>query len=962
MNVNETLHGFRLLYKQELPEIKATLYRMEYEKNGADLCYLDRKDENMSFCIGFKTIPQDSTGVFHIIEHSVLNGSRKYPVREPFVELLKSSMQTFLNAMTYPDKTVYPVASRNKQDFLNLIDVYMDAVLHPLSVENPHAFRQEGWHYELENPEDTLRYNGVVFNEMKGAYSDPDDVLSTEMGALLFPDTCYRFSSGGDPEVIPDLTYENYLASHARFYHPSNSRIFLDGSIDLDAVLGKLDGFLAPYDRIDPDADIAMQAPVHPEEKIVPYEVSPDEAGANRAILARGWVYGDFSEKEKSLAGSILTEMLCGSNEAPLTAALLNAGLCEDVEFSQQDGIQQLYTVLLVRNADPAKRGEIWQLVEDTFRKLAHDGLDHARLHAILNHIEFSTREKDFGSFPKGLAFALNSYDSWLYGGDPAQNFAFDETFAAIRAMIDNGGFERALEEYFISNQHVATLCMLPSTTLGDEKRAKERARLDAERAAMTDADVARVISEFHTLRERQETPDTEEQLKTMPQLSLADIPAEVTPLELTEDCVDGITLLRREADTNGIRYANLLFDVRDIHQDDMPELSLLCTLLTQLATEEHDALALANEISANLGGFTVSMAVMGKRSDEHDCRPYVRVGISCLDSHAADAVRLAGEVLCHTVFTDRQAVLNLIRQTRIALEQGIIGRGNRVATLRALAGFDTRSAVEEQIGGIAQLRYLQEIEKNFDAIGDAVMEDLAAMAQRVFARARLLLELTGDAPEDWARELMELFPEGAMGRPATYQPLGNANEGFTIPADVGYAAKVMRIGSYSGAYQVASQFLGLDFLWNSIRVKGGAYGCGLTVGADRTARFSSYRDPQCARSLREYEKAPEALRTLAESGGSLDRYVISTIAGLDPLQTPRTEGMTALANYLNGVTTEARQKVHTEILYASAKEILEAAEVLEKGFAGTNVCVIGGRNVIDACGDTLKTVEAIQQ
>ncbi|MBQ9045106.1 MAG: insulinase family protein, partial [Oscillospiraceae bacterium] len=484
MQINDRIHGFCVLGSEPLPELGATLWRMEYEKNGAQLVWLEREDDNKTFAITFKTIPQDDTGVFHILEHSVLNGSEKYPVREPFVELLKSSLSTFLNAFTFPDKTMYPVSSRNDADFLHLMDVYLDAVLHPLCIRDDHAFLQEGWHYE-PTEDGGVTVNGVVFNEMKGDYSNPESRLRLTLLRALFPDSPYGFSSGGDPAHIPELTYEQYCASHARFYHPSNSRILLDGAVDLDAALAKLDGYLRDFERIDPDADIPMQPPVRSEATDY-YEIGPEERAENKALLARGWVYGAFDEPEKTLALNALAAALTGTNDAPLKKALLDAGLCEDISFGTDDGMQQNYAYLLLYNADERRADEAWRIAEDTLRAMADGGLDRERVRNVLRRIEFSTREKDFGRMPRGVVYAIQSMDAWLYGGDPAQGLRYDAVFDSLREKLDAGWFEDFLRAAFLDNPHAATVALLPSKTLGAETAEAERQRLAAVRAGWT--------------------------------------------------------------------------------------------------------------------------------------------------------------------------------------------------------------------------------------------------------------------------------------------------------------------------------------------------------------------------------------------------------------------------------------------------------------------------------------------
>ena len=654
-----TIHGFRVKYVQPMPELRGTLYRMEYEKNGADLVWLSRPDDNKTFSIAFKTIPSDSTGVFHILEHSVLCGSKKYPVKDPFVELLKSSLQTFLNAMTFPDKTMYPVSSRNDRDFLNLVDVYMDAVLHPLSVMSPMGFRQEGWHYELDSPEGELTRNGVVYNEMKGAFVDPDEVLSFELGRRLFPDNCYGFESGGHPEHIPELTYESYLANHARYYHPSNSYIFLDGEVDLDPVLEKLDGFLREYDRIDVDADIPMQKPVHPEESAVEYEVGPEDEAEDKVIVGEGWVYGAFDEQARTMACAVLAQALCGTNESPLKKAVLDAGLCQDLTLSSYDGIQQNYLVMVARNTSVEKKDELVNTVYRVLREQA-EGLDHKELNAILNQVEFASREKDFGRMPRGLVFAMQSLESWLYGGDPAQNLSYEETFKTLRAMIDEGGFEKLLREVFLENGHTARVVLIPSRTLGEERRARDAKALAGIKAGWDEGQVKKVMEEFAALRAFQSEVDDKEKLATLPQLALSDIPERGADLPYSVEKLEGRDLLRQDVETGGITYLGLHFRADDLTNEELLKLPTACELLGKLATGEHTALEISGIIREKLGSFSVAPTVY--EDGEGRAVPVVGVMAAMLPERKDESVELLREILLDTRFEDANAVYNLLR------------------------------------------------------------------------------------------------------------------------------------------------------------------------------------------------------------------------------------------------------------------------------------------------------------
>ncbi len=955
MQKNDVIHGFKVLYEQDLPEIGAKLYRMEHQKTGADLVWLKRDDDNKTFSVGFKTIPQDHTGVFHILEHSVLNGSQKYPIKEPFVELIKSSMATFINAMTYPDKTVYPVSSRNAQDFLNLMDVYLDAVFHPLSVTDPHAFRQEGWHYELDSPDGELRCNGVVYNEMKGAFASHDEVMSYEMGLALFPDNCYKYVSGGHPEHIPELTYENYLASHHRFYHPSNARIVLDGDLDIDAALAKIDGVIGEYDRLDVDADIPMQAPVSPEERIASYEIGPTESEENKAIVAGGWVYNDYTDAEKTLGFGVLCDALCQTNESPLTKAILDAGLAEDVSLYNYDGVQQPSANLVIKNCDPEKRGEIWALVEKTLKELCENGLDHEQLEGILSRTEFAIREKDYGNTPRGLVYALTTYESWLYGGDPAQNLCFEDKFASLRRKIGEGWFENLIKEVFLENKHRAKVLLLPSKTLGEEKNRREAERCAKIKASWSEAETERVISEFKTLRARQEAPDPAEQLDKLPKLKLSDIPAEIkiTPEEITE--VGGVKVLHHPLDTDGITYLNMYFDISDLSDSDLQKTAMLARLLGDIATEHFSALELTGELQRCVGRFNTVTAVYAPIGRTDAATPYFTVKLALLDKSKADAVRLTDEILNRSVFTDTAYIKNLIRQMKIGMEQAITMRGDSYASRRNLAFFSVRGTLAESMEGIEYLRYIQRTDAEFADRGEKICAEYSALAKRIFDPSRLTVSVAGELDKDFIASMTSHLRGEPVGSPAERRVMPAVKEGCSIPAEIGFASLCVNLfgqgESFDGAAKVASQLLTYDYLWNDVRVKGGAYGVHLSIPSDGDVMFSSYRDPNPARSLSSFKAAAKVLSDFAEGPESVEKYIISTLSNNDPLLTLRAMGEQAAKRYLSHRTSDDVIREHREILSTDKKKLGRFAEVLSKLIEKAGTCVVGGQNVLEACG-----------
>ena len=963
LKTGDILHGFTVRYAQPIPSLKATLYRMEYTKNGADLVWLDRPDDNKTFSIAFKTIPSDHTGVFHILEHSVLCGSRKYPVREPFVELLKSSLQTFLNAITFPDKTMYPVSSRNDQDFLNLMDVYMDAVLHPLSVESPLPFRQEGWHYELDSPDGELTRNGVVFNEMKGAFADPDEVLSYELGRGLYPDNCYGYESGGHPEHIPELTYENYLASHARFYHPSNAYIFLDGQVDLDAVLERLDSYLEEYDRIDVDADIPFQKPVHPAEITAEYEIGPEDDGTDKVMLGRGWVYGRFDKPERSFAASILAQALCGSNESPLKKAILEAGLAQDVYLYNSDGTQQHSLNLVVHNTSAEKKDKLLAVIDRVLEEQCQ-GLDHRQLHAILNQVEFSNREKDFGRMPRGLVFAMFSLESWLYGGDPAQNLDNSRIFASLREQIDNGGFEKLLREMTLDNPHTATVVLMPSKTLGRQRMERDKAYLASVKAGWSQEETQRVIDEFAKLRLHQNSADAPEAVATLPVLALSDIPEELPALPYSQGEFQGVPYLRQELETGGIVYLDMHFTADDLTPEELKLLPMACSLLGELGTEKYSALEANSLIREKLGRLTVSPTVYTNRHTGK-VTPVVTVSLSVLPERLDDAVELLDQILLHTRFDDTAAVFNFLRQNRIGLEQTAMNAGNTFAAIRASSAVSSTACVTDALRGVTQLRYLQETEKGFEESGQETAAAYGRILARVFCRRRVTLALAGEENSAWLGRVLGLLPEGERGGAVTYKPLAHGNEGFSIPAQIGFAAMASRLESigaeFDGSMEVAANLLRLDYLWNNVRVKGGAYGVNLGVSQEGAVSFTSYRDPHCAGSLDTFAAAGTALREFAAGDEALDKYIISTIGGTEPLTTPRQENGRAAAMYFGGVTQADRQQVRSQILHTTREQLTAFAGMLDQLVRKDSVCVVAAKPILDDCGNKIESIQSIQ-
>ena len=945
MKPNDIIHNFSVASVTDLPEVPGRLWRMSYAKNGAELVWLERDDENKTFAIAFKTVPEDDTGVAHIMEHSVLCGSKKYPVKEPFVDLLKSSLATFLNAMTYPDKTVYPVATRNGADFLNLIDVYMDAVLHPLSIENRMALDQEGWHYEFDE-KGKLTRNGVVYSEMKGVFSNPDSVAFWETMKLLFPDCCYSNESGGDPAHIPDLTFEAYKAFHARYYHPSNARIFLDGKVDIDAVLARLDGFLRSYDRADIQACIPVQKPVS-KSATVKYEV--DEDGKDKYILVDGWVIGKFDEREKHLAFSVLSEVLAGSNEAPLKKALLEKGLCEDVEIGAEN-VQQTAAMLTIRNTSKEKAAECRKVVRETLERLAREGLDRKRIEAVLNKCEFLVREKDSGTYPRGLSFLEAALESWMYGGDPAEGFRYKKVFDSLRSKIASGVFEKLLREMFIENAHHVELTLEPSMTLGEERRKKLEAELASVMAGWDERKIAEVKDTAAKLKEFQKSKDRPEDTAKLPKLSVKDIPEKGEEIKEEIVKVDGCTVVRPRVGADGIFYMEMYFSLADFSAEELGEMPFFTTLLGDMATERFGALELKSEIDANLGRFSVDTKVFDAKGT---ATPYVSVQVGALEAKWSDALRIVKEVLLGTKFDDVKAAEDLLKQDRQGMEQSIAASGNQYAMRRAGSRLSRQNAIDEIFSGVAQLRRLQKMK-----VDKALLSRFAAFAKRIFSQGRLTLCLTDNMPSERAAEAIAIWPQCPVPVAATEWDAGlpsvDGGEGFTIPAEIAYAGVAARLPEgvpYHGSQVVAARILTLDHLWNEIRVLGGAYGMGLVVRPDGDVQYMTYRDPNPSRSVGKIAESGEALKKFCESGADLDKYVVSAIGKTEPYLSPRLEAQRASELLLSGRSPEDIARIRAEILATKREDVARFADTLTALSKGASLCVIGGKKPLAACG-----------
>ena len=940
-------YGFRLVRSAKLDEISATLYEMLHEKSGASLVYLDRDDDNMTFSIGFATPPTDDTGVFHIIEHSVLCGSKKYPLNDPFAELLKGSLNTFLNAITYEDRTIYPVSSRCEKDFLNLVDVYMDAVFSPNMLKNPSIFRQEGWHYEYDEESGKLSYNGVVYNEMKGAYSSPDELGGQALNRILFGGTAYGCDSGGDPISIPQLTYEQFKATHEKHYHPSNSKIFLDGRIDLDKLLPLIDSHLNSYDKREPISLKGKTMPkIHPTSTIK-YEISEGEDEKGKARVLYGYVCSDCLDNETHLTLSVLCDILCGSNASPLKKAILDLGLAKDVAMYLVKSRENTLVIEL-RDVDEERFDEIDIVIEETIGATVKNGIEKDKITAKLNSIEFRHREMDFGAMPTGIIFAMSVYGSWMHGAEPEGALLINDVIGSIKDKIDSDHFEKVLYDSTIGNNHKAKLIMLPDKTLGERNAADERARLDAALKAMSEEEICRIKEEESALRIWQQTEPTDEELDSLPKLSLSDIPEKSSRPTAHVSEHNGVTILTCPIKTNGIVYISLLFDASDLKNEELINLSMLSSALLNFPTKNHDALSLQNDIKANLGNLFASFTV-GERSD--GAIPYLKIGAKALKSKSDDIIRLVGELLLTSKIDDTTEISRIVSQARSHMEDMIISSGESVALSRLQASRTEAGAIAEYLSGYEAYRILKDIDSNDEKIVK-LTKNISDLLKKLIDKKRLTISVAGELDDGFISRLISIFPENEKAVKKNTPTCAGNSEYFMLPSKVAYAVmggRSDRVAENLGAMRVARSILSYEYLWNTVRVQSGAYGTGFVPRRDGTLSFYSYRDPAPARSLGFYKASAEYLRSLVSEQIDITKFIIGAIGEYDTLITPRTATTIATADYLNGWTAEDDAKVRQDMLNMTTEDLNTVADIIDEVLSNESTIIVGGQEHLNS-------------
>lgn len=952
--IGQTLHGFTVTSAEDLPELDGQAFVLTHGESGARLLYLANNDANKAFAIGFKTPPTDDTGVFHILEHSVLCGSDKFPVKEPFVNLLKNSMQTFLNAMTFPDKTLYPVASTNEQDLMNLMDVYLDAVLHPAIYNKPEIFQQEGWHYEIEQDGESTNVvcNGVVFNEMKGALSDPDSVLYDALSATLFPDTAYRFESGGTPAAIPSLTYEQFLDNHSRHYRLDNSYLMLYGNLDANSFLEFLDSrYLHPCASLHKEAGAPNPLEVQQPVKTIAAHKAMVTAPEN-AAMALGYVIGHAIDRDRQVATDILLDAIAGSNEAPLKRALLDANLAADVSAFLADGLLQPFAVIQAKGLKPDGQERFQGVVDQTISQLANGGLDHALIEAALSHAEFVLRERNFG-ISDGVAYAMTSLSGWLYDdGAATQHLRFEDTFRMLREQLNKGYFEDLMVSLFLNNDHMASVILDPVESLEEDPLAE---LLERQTAALTDQAKQDIEQTVASLRHVQEAPDSPESLATLPHLGIADLGKAQLPSEYNSHRSGKLEILYHSEPTHGIAYAYRYFDLASVAWEELPYVTILSLVLGKLDTPSWSAADLDTVIQSKLGNLAFFTEVHERDNDENNPLPMMAVSSSALEEKAEWLACIADEVMTKTDFSDIDKIHDVLEQKKVAMEQTFTNAGHSCAMRRACSYFQKSALLREKMSGVDFYQFLCDLLKNWEEEGDALPGKLAALASRLFVDENCLLSF-GGSESSLATFLKEHATAEAFGNAtsaiqlAIPQPV-KKNEAFVIPSDITFTAVGGTLAnvssSYNGVWLIAARALSYDYLWNEVRVKGGAYGAGFQALRTGTLRFYSYRDPKLDKTLDRFAESAEWIDEFNPSEEEFEGYVVSTVAGIDSPAKARDIIRRQAARHLSNLKQNDRLVTRSQVIEATPEDVRALADAIRSISDSQYVCTFGNAQTI---------------
>ena len=971
MNPNY-LNAYEVLKEEELQDIHSKGWLLRHKKTGARVMLIENSDENKVFNIAFRTPPKNSTGVAHILEHSVLCGSREFPLKDPFVELVKGSLNTFLNAMTYPDKTCYPVASCNDRDFQNLMHVYLDAVFYPNIYKKEEIFRQEGWNYHLEKKEGPLKYNGVVYNEMKGAFSSPDDVLEREIMNSLFPDTTYGCESGGDPVNIPDLSYEEFLDFHRQYYHPSNSFIYLYGNMDMEEKLEFLDShYLSAFDSLVIDSEIRDQeafAQVKDIQKS--YPVSEDEGEEDNTYLSYNMVVGEAADINLSLAFEVLDYALLSAPGAPLKQALLDAKIGKDIYGSFEDGIKQTYFSIVAKGANLSRKEEFIKVIRDTLTKIAEDGIDKKAVTAGINYYEFRFREADFSSYPKGLMYGLDILSSWLYDDTkPFCEVQLLEGFEFLKKALEEGYFEELIRKYLLDNTHGAILSLVPEKGLAAKRDKELEEKLENYRKSLSDEELTRMVENTKALEAYQEAEEAPEALTCIPMLSREDIKKEITGLTNEEHHVEDSLFLYHDVCTNGIGYADLLFEIHDFDVDTVHYLGLLKSVLGAVDTENYTYGELFNEVNARTGGIAYGIEVFDDAQDTDVFRAMFAVRGKALYPEMDFMFSMIREVLTTSKLDDTKRLYEIIARVRSRAQASLASAGHSTAVLRGASYASPMAAFQDEMAGIGYYQFIEKLEKDFDSCKDEIVKNLRKVMEEVLRPENFCVSYTGereslDVVKAQAAGIKKVLFNGQKPESVKQAPCIKKNEAFKTSGQVQYVAQNGNFRKkgleYTGALEILKVILSYDYLWINLRVKGGAYGCMSGFKRNGESFLVSYRDPHLKRTLEVYQGVPDYIRAFEADEREMTKYIIGTISNKDVPRTPQMQGSISKTAYFSNVTEDMLQKERNQILGAQKEDIQKLAALVEAVLSDDQICVVGSETAIEKAEDVFMEVKPL--
>lgn len=968
------LQAYEIIDRKRLEGIQSDGTLLRHKKSGARLVVIENEDENKVFTIGFRTPPEDSTGLPHILEHSVLCGSRNFPAKDPFVELVKGSLNTFLNAMTYPDKTVYPIASCNDKDFQNLMHVYMDAVFYPNIYESDKTFRQEGWSYELEREDAKLKYNGVVYNEMKGAFSSPEGVLDRMVLNSLFPDTSYSNESGGDPEEIPSLSYEQFLAFHKKYYHPSNSYIYLYGKMDMAEKLEWLDKmYLSKFEKAEIDSEIRLQEPFEkPVEWEREYSISNAESEENNTYLSYNKVIGTSLDEKLYLAFSVLDYALLSAPGAPLKKALTDAGIGYDVSGSYDNGVYQPVFSVIAKNAELSQKEEFVKVIEDTLRKIVKEGMDQKALTAGINYHEFRYHEADFGNYPKGLMYGLQIFDSWLYDDTkPFIHIDALDTFEFLKEQITTGYYENLIRKYLLDNPHASIVTIIPKKGLAAEKDQKLEEKLQKYKDSLSDVERKRLVQNTKELRAYQEEPTPEEILEKIPVLEVGDISEEIAPIYNEERKVSEVPLIYHEVETNGIGYLTLLFDLRTLTEEEIPYAGLLQAVLGIIDTEHYEYGELFNEINMRTGGIETSLEMYADvtKVKEKEFRPTFEIKAKTLYEGIPFACAMMKEILLHSSLTDEKRLKEILEMLKSRLQMRFLSAGHSSAALRAMSYNSPLARFKDMTNGIEYYDTVSRIADHFEEEKEALIRNLTDLVAKIFRKEHMMISYTASRDSlEMVEEEMKCFaeelPQEEKEAEFFHLTCERKNEGFKTSSKVQYVAMAGNFidagECYHGALQILKVIMGYEYLWQNIRVKGGAYGCMSSFNRLGEGYFVSYRDPHLKNTLDIYRGVVDYLRNFSVSDRDMTKFIIGTISNMDQPMTPSTKGDRSMNLYMNHVTEEMIRTERQQVLHATQQDIRNLADIVEKVIAADQICTIGNEEKVEQDKEVFTEVKAL--